>query len=154
MIYKTSQPASSSKPHSLFFQLPVTYIERCQGLRDTLLNELISDSSGRMFIKHRVHQCNLCSTPPGLSFCGAKLGRAERENTYVRVSEKGEGTLGVKHWARRHLDSVWINQFVQHTLQSLYCKMVEAFGNIIFIQHPEVIKELETAIAHTKLNPE
>lgn len=62
--------------------------------------------------------------------------------------------MGGKHWDRRHLGSLWKNQFVRYTLQSLFCKMVEAFGNIILIQHPEVIKELETAIAHTKLNAE
>ena len=55
VIHKISQSANSPIPHSPPFQLQVTYIERCQGLRDTLLNELISDSSGRMFIKHRVH---------------------------------------------------------------------------------------------------
>ena len=55
VIHKISQSANSPIPHSPPFQLQATYIERCQGLRDTLLNELISDSSGRMFIKHRVH---------------------------------------------------------------------------------------------------
>lgn len=32
--------------------------------------------------------------------------------------------------------------------------MVETFGNISLIQHPEIIRELEMALAHTKLNVE
>lgn len=153
VIYKTSQPASSPIPHFPSFQLQVTYIERCQGLRDTLLNKLISDSSGRMFIKHRIHQCNLCSTPPGLSFCGAKLSRVEKEKVCLWVSEREEGTMRGKRLGQKTFGH-WINQFVQHTLQSFYCKMVGAFRNLILIQHPEVIKELEMAVAHTKLNAE
>lgn len=93
------------------------------------------------------------SAGPQLLWGKTKQGR-ERENMYVCVSEREEGMVGGNPWARRHLDNLWINQFVQPTLQSLYCKMVEAFGNIILIQHPEVIKEPETVIAHTKLNAE
>lgn len=43
---------------------------------------------------------------------------------------------------------------VQHTLQGFYGKVVGMFGNVILIQHPEVIKVLESAVAHTKLNAE
>lgn len=64
-----------------------------------------------------------------------------------REKEQWEGNS----WDRRHLDTLWINQFVQCSLQRFYCTVVGAFGNIILIQHPEVIKELEMAIAHTKL---
>lgn len=152
VIYKTSQPASSPIPHPPSFQLQVTYIERCQGLRDTLLNELISDSSGRMFIKHRVHQSNLCSTPPGFGFCGAKLGRVERENMCICASVREEGKIGGKHLEQKTLGCSLEKSICPTHLQNFYCKMAGAFGNIHLMQHPEVIKDRETAVAHTKLN--
>lgn len=67
---------------------------------------------------------------------------------YLRErKEEAEGNT----WHRQHLDTLCKRQFVLHTLQSFYCKMVGALGSISLIQHPGVIKELETAVAHTKL---
>lgn len=73
---------------------------------------------------------------------------------YVHLREKKEQwreTLGTGNtWDRRHSNILWLNQFVQivqHALQGFYCKMVGALRNIILIQHPEVIKELEMAVA-------
>lgn len=54
-------------------------------------------------------------------------------------------------WHRQHLDTLWKSQFVLDAVQSFYCKMVRALGSLSLIQHPGVIKELETAVAHTKL---
>lgn len=50
------------------------------------------------------------------------------------------------------IEGIWTlfgESYVQHILKSFCCKMVGVFGNTVLIQHPEVIKELETATAHT-----
>lgn len=86
------------------------------------------------------------SAGPQLLWGKTREGR-EKENMCVCASEREKEQWEGNTWDRRHLDILWLTQFVQHCLQSFYCKKVGAFGNIILIQHPEVIKELEMAVA-------
>lgn len=52
---------------------PATYIEGGQSLTDALLDEVVGDATGRVFIEDRVHQGDLGSAASGLGLGGTEL---------------------------------------------------------------------------------
>lgn len=59
----------------------VTYVKGGQSLADALLNEVVCDATGGMFVENRVHQGDLGSAAPRLGLGGTELSNSEEDLT-------------------------------------------------------------------------